>query len=163
MDPLLDEKLIVVLSQIVPEYFLENYDVILKREAFGPSMNEGICYEFCSYTLFYGRVNGRLFFGMDGATKLKLLPHLSKHYYYDMFQKGMANSLLLETLNQIASLLSQEFSYANIEFQIQPPELYNHKVFYVDFSQFRQYTLIFDAFKHSSFLGRTNFIFLLEK
>jgi len=71
MDPLLDEKIIVLFSQIIPEYFYENYNLLFKREAFGPSLNEGISYEFSSYVDFSGDIAGRLFFMYGWCNKIK--------------------------------------------------------------------------------------------
>lgn len=163
MDPLLDEKAILVLSQIIPEYFFDQFEIHFRREAFGPSINEGICFDFCASIRFSGSMNGFLFLGMDGATKLKLIPYIGKHYTNDLYQKGMANSLLLETLNQIVSLLSTEFSYANVTINIESPEIRNHKVFMVDIAVYRQYVLIFNIYKGEMLLGRSYFILLLEK
>jgi CheY-specific phosphatase CheX len=163
MDPLLDEKIIVLFSQIIPEYFYENYNLLFKREAFGPSLNEGISYEFSSYVDFSGDITGRLFLCMDGATKLKILPYLSKFHHVDTYQKGMANSILMEIINQIASLFSEEFSYAKINIKIFPPEINNHVLYRVDFDKFRQYVLIFNVYADSHLIGRVYFIILLEK
>jgi CheY-specific phosphatase CheX len=163
MDPLLDEKIIILLSQIIPEYFYETYQLIFKREAFGPSLNEGISYEFSTCIDFSGDISGKLFLCMDGATKLKILPYLSKNYHIDTYQKGMANSILMEIINHIASQLVEEFSYAKIQIKITPPEIFNHTLYIVNFDIFRQYMLIYDVFSENKLIGRTYFIILLEK
>ncbi|GIX41721.1 MAG: chemotaxis protein CheX [Leptospiraceae bacterium] len=163
MDPLLDEKIIITFSQIIPEYFYETYQLIFKREAFGPSLNEGICYEFVSSIDFSGDISGKLFLCMDGATKLKILPYLSKNHHIDTYQKGMANSILMEIMNQIASMFSEEFSYAKISIKIHPPEIFNNTLYKVNFEIYRQYMLIFNVFYESNLIGRVYFIILLEK
>lgn len=163
MDPLLDEKIVITLTQIITEYFIDSFDLKFKREAFGPSLNEGICYEFSSYIEFEGDISGKFFFCMDGATKLKILPYLSKNFHIDTYQKGMANSILMEITNQIMANFAQEFSYAGINIKIHTPEIFNHKIYKVDFQIYRQYILIFNIINDANYLGRANFIILLEK
>lgn len=163
MDPLLDEKIILTFSQIIPEFFIDNFDITLKREAFGSSLNEGICFEFSSKISFKGDFSGILFLCMDGATKLKILPHISKKFHTDTFQKGMANSILMETINQIAATFIQEFSYAKFKLFLDAPENLSHKVFLINFEEFRQYHILFNIFKQHHLLGRLYFIILLEK
>lgn len=163
MDPLLDEKIILTISQILPEFFLENFDLLLKREAFGPSLNEGICYEFCTLISFTGDFSGKLFICMDGATKLKTLPYISKNFFVDTYQKGMANSILMEITNQMVANFIQEFTYAKFKLSLQAPEIWNHKVFLIDFNQYRQYVIIFNINNKTDLLGRLYCILLLEK
>lgn len=163
MDPLLDEKIIITFSQIIPEYFEENFNLLLKREAFGPSFNEGICFEFSSLVSFVGDFKGKFFLCMDGATKLKILPFISKNYYVDSYQKGMANSILMEITNQIVANFALEFSYAKYNLILQVPEIWNHKVFLVNFDQYRQYALIFNIFTETKIMGRLYIFLLLEK
>ncbi len=163
MDPLLDEKIIITLTQIITEYFLDSFDLKFKREAFGPSLNEGISYEFAAYLDFEGDIAGKFFFCMDGATKLKILPLLSKNFHIDTYQKGMANSILMEITNQIFAIFAQEFSYAGMHIKPHTPEIFNHKIYKVDFEVYRQYILIFNILYDDNFLGRSYFIILLEK
>ena len=47
-----------------------------EREAYGPSRNEGLCYESCQRVSFAGDLAGDLYLCMDGYTKLKLLPRI---------------------------------------------------------------------------------------
>lgn len=163
MEPLLDEKIIITLSQIIPEYFEENFNLVLKREAFGPSFNEGICFEFSATVSFDGDFSGKFFLCMDGATKLKILPYVSKNYYVDGYQKGMANSILMEITNQIVANFALEFSYAKFKLLLQAPEIWNHKVFLINFAQYRQYVIIFNVYNETKILGRLYCILLLEK
>ncbi len=163
MDPLLDEKIIITLSQIIPEYFNENYQLIFKREAFGPSLNEGICYEFSVFVELTGDIQGKLFLCMDGATKLKILPPLSKNFHFDIYQKGMANSILMEIINQITSIFAEEFSYANFKIKINVPTIISNTIYKIDFQLYRQYMIIFNVYSESILIGRVYFIILLEK
>ncbi len=163
MNPLLDEKIILTLSHVLPEFFIDHFDITLKREAFGSSLNEGICFEFATKISFEGDFSGIFFLSMDGATKLKILPHISKKYHTDTYQKGMANSILMEIINQIAAIFIQEFSYAKFKLSLKAPENLSHKVFLINFDQYRQYHIIFNIFKETQLIGRLYFIILLEK
>ena len=165
MDPLLDEKIVLTLSQIFPEYFREVLEVDARREAFGPSKNEGICYESCTCVEFTGEINGKLFIAMDGYTKLKLLPRIAKSFQIDPTTKTTSSSVIMEFNNQIVAQLSGEMHTGGFDMEIHPPENLSNKMIPVDFSKYRQYILIYflKAVKEKSYLGRIYLILLMQK
>ncbi len=165
MNPLLDEKIVVILSQVTIEYFTDNFLLNLKRDGYGPSLNEGISFEYAAYVEFTGDFSGLIFLCMDGATKLKLLPQITKKFHVDKYQKGMANSILMEMVNQISSLFIEEFSYAKVNLKLNVPESMNNKIFIVEFSEYRQYYIIYNIFNenYSTIIGRLYQIILLKK
>ena len=58
MNPLLDEKIVLSMSRILPSVFEKTLGVVAKREAYGPSKNEGLCFEKCSAIDLIGDFNG---------------------------------------------------------------------------------------------------------
>ena len=53
-----DEKLLLILGQSCVDYFRDSLGLELEKEAYGPSLNEGICYEKCFRFDFEGTVQG---------------------------------------------------------------------------------------------------------
>ncbi|MCC6274681.1 MAG: chemotaxis protein CheX [Leptospiraceae bacterium] len=165
MDPLLDEKIVLTISQIFPEYFREVLGVDARREAFGPSKNEGLCYESCTSVEFSGEINGKLFIAMDGYTKLKLLPRIAKSFQIDPTTKTTSSSVVMEFNNQIVAQLAGEMHTGGFDMEIYPPENLSNKMVPIDFSQYRQYILIYflKAVEEKSYLGRIYLILLMKK
>lgn len=165
MDPLLDEKIVLMISQIFPEYFREILGVDAKREAFGPSKNEGLCYESCTCVEYSGEISGKLFIGMDGYTKLKLLPRIAKSFQIDPTTKTTSASIIMEFNNQIAARLAGEMQTGGFSMEISPPENLNHKIVPIDSTQYRQYILIYflKSVEEKSYLGRIYLILLQKK
>ncbi len=143
MDPLLDEKIVVTLLRSIPEYLMNTLRIHAVKEAYGPSRNEGICYESCSAIGFSGELNGTLYYCMDGYTKLKMLPRIAEMFHVDPGQRGMAESVLLEFGNQMAATVVQELQDGGFQVQLEPPENLSHKMIPVDLERYRQYILIF--------------------
>ncbi|MCB1309195.1 MAG: chemotaxis protein CheX [Leptospiraceae bacterium] len=165
MDPLLDEKVILTLSRICQEYFKDNLYLNAEKEAFGPSRNEGLCYESCSCIGFEGDINGHIYFCMDGYTKLKLLPRIAERYQIDPTMRGMASSVILEFSNQMTSIVVDELRDGGYETRLMPPEDLSHKLIPVDADRFRQYILIFflrDR-RERRYLGRMYLVLTMEK
>ncbi|PJZ65751.1 chemotaxis protein CheX [Leptospira wolffii] len=165
LDPLLDEKFILTISQIFPEFLEKNLHIQAVREAFGPSKNEGLCYENCTSVEFQGEATGRLFLGMDGYTKLKLLPKIARSFHIDPTIRSHAASIMLEFANQICAELITEMKLGRFQMDILPPENLNNKLVSVDLEQYRQYILIYflkdkDA---REYLGRVYLILLMKK
>ncbi|EPG67114.1 chemotaxis protein CheX [Leptospira wolffii] len=165
LDPLLDEKFILTISQIFPEFLEKNLHIQAVREAFGPSKNEGLCYENCTSVEFQGEATGRLFLGMDGYTKLKLLPKIARSFHIDPTIRSHAASIMLEFANQICAELITEMKLGRFQMDILPPENLNNKLVPVDLEQYRQYILIYflkdkDA---REYLGRVYLILLMKK
>jgi CheY-specific phosphatase CheX len=165
MDPLLDEKFILTISQILPEFMRENLRLSAEREAYGPSKNEGICFENCTKIGFFGEVNGAIYLCMDGYTKLKMLPRIAASFGVDPTTQTHSGSIVLEFVNQIAAKLVNEMKQGRFEIEINPPENLNHKLIPVDLKRYRQYILIFflKDKRGNSNLGRLSLILLMEK
>ncbi|MCG6168440.1 chemotaxis protein CheX [Leptospira sp. FAT2] len=165
IDPLLDEKFILTISQIFPEYLDKTLNVTAIREAFGPSKNEGLCYENCTMVEFKGEIEGKLFLAMDGYTKLKLLPLVARSFHIDPTVRADAPSILMEFANQICGMLISEMRLGRFEAEQLPPEILNHKLIPIDLETYRQYILIYflkDA-KAKEYLGRVYLILLMKK
>lgn len=143
MDPLLDEKIILTLNRITTEFFKENLYLSADKEAYGPSRNAGLCYESCSRIGFSGDINGYLYFCLDGYTKLKLLPRIAQQFQIDAGLRGMADSIVLEFSNQLASNIVFELQDGGFNVDLEPPENLNHQLVRVDGSVYRQYIMIF--------------------
>ncbi|MCB1138898.1 MAG: chemotaxis protein CheX [Leptospiraceae bacterium] len=165
MDPLLDEKIVITLARGFTEFVQENLQLHAVREAYGPSRNEGLCYEACSGIGFGGDVQGKLYLGMDGYTKLKMLPVIFERFGVNLSERGMADSVLLEFSNQIASSIIQELQDAGYNLTLEPPENLNHKLVPVDLSSHRQYILIFflQDRRGRKYMGRWYIVLTLKK
>ncbi|WCL50213.1 chemotaxis protein CheX [Leptospira sp. GIMC2001] len=165
MDPLLDEKFILTISQVLPDYIRNTLRISAIREAYGPSKNEGICFENCTKVAFEGEVNGAMFLCMDGYTKLKLLPKIADSFGIDPTTRPHSSSIVLEFANQISASLISEMKQGRFNIDILPPENLNHKLISVDMKRFRQYILIyFLTDKRGGInLGRMTLILLMEK
>ena len=165
MDPLLDEKIILTLLRTLPEYMLDNLFIHAQKEAYGPSKNEGLCYESVSEIGFDGDIKGKLYFCMDGYTKLKILPRIAEKYQVDPGAKGMAESVLLEFSNQLAATLVGELRDGGFDVQLLPPEDRSNQLVAVDKEQFRQYILIFflRERRERSYYGRVYLVLTVRK
>lgn len=165
IDPLLDEKFILTVSQIFPEFIDKSLGVHAVREAFGPSKNEGLCYENCTCVEFKGEAEGKLFLAMDGYTKLKLLPKIAKSFHIDPTIRSHAASIMLEFANQICAELISEMKSGRFEMEVSPPENLNHKLVSIDSEQYRQYILIYFLKDEiaKQYLGRIYLVLLMRK
>lgn len=165
MDPLLDEKFILSISQIFPEFFSSVLGVRAVREAFGPSKNEGLCYETCTMVEFEGDVNGQLYLSMDGYTKLKLLPKIARSFHIDPTTRSHAPSIILEFANQVCAELIGEMKLGRFSIDIKPPENLNHKLVAFDLEKNREYILIYflKDEEAKAYLGRIYLTLLLQK
>lgn len=165
MDPLLDEKIVLTLSRVCQDFFKDNLYLSADKEAYGPSRNEGLCYESCSRIGFDGDVNGYLYFCMDGYTKLKLLPRIAERFGINANLKGMAESVLLEFANQMAANIVDELRDGGFEVQLSPPENLSHKLTPIDAALYRQYIIIFflrDR-RERSYKGRIYLVLTMRK
>lgn len=165
MDPLLDEKLVLTTSRSVVEYLEEQLQVQAWREAYGPSLNEGICFESATSVAFDGDFSGSIFYCMDGYTRLKLLPIVAEKFRLDFAGAGMATSILQELANQISFRILAEFEDAGYQLRMDPPEDWSHRVYGVDAARKRQYVVIFflEDRARKQYLGRWHAILLLDK
>ncbi|GBF51767.1 hypothetical protein LPTSP4_33050 [Leptospira ryugenii] len=165
MDPLLDEKFILTLSQVLPEQFHKMLLIQADREAYGPSKNEGLCFENCTCVEFHGDLNGKLYLGLDGYTKLKLLPKIARNFQIDPTSKAHSSSIMLEFANQLSGHLITEMQLGRYNIEISSPIDLNHKLVPISLSDYRQYILIFflKDRREEQYVGRLHVILLLEK
>lgn len=165
MDPLLDEKFILTVSQVLPEHFQKVMQIHSEREAYGPSKNEGLCYESCTCVEFKGDLNGKMYLALDGYTKLKLLPKIAKSFHIDPTSKAHSGSIMMEFANQICAKLISEMRLGRFQIDIFPPENLNNKLIPISQEKFRQYILIYFLrdVQEAEYLGRLYLILLLEK
>jgi hypothetical protein len=165
MDPLLDEKFILSISQVLPEHFQKTLQIQAEREAYGPSKNEGLCFESCTCVDFFGELNGKLYLGLDGYTKLLLLPKIAHAFQIDPTSRAHSSSIMMEFANQICGHLISEMRLGRFEIDIRPPENLNNKLIPVSLELYRQYILIFflKERRDEEYLGRLYTILLLEK
>lgn len=165
MDPILDEKFILTISQVFPDFMRNTINISAHREAYGPSKNEGLCYENCTKVGFHGEVKGAMYFCMDGYTKLKLLPRIAKSFGIDPTTRSHSSSIVMEFANQISAGLIMEMKQGRFEIDIEPPENLNNKLISIDLKVYRQYILIYNLSdkRGSSSLGRLTLILLMEK
>ncbi len=165
MDPLLDEKIVLTVSRSFVEYLEEYLHIQAWREAYGPSVNEGLCYESTTGLGFTGDFSGCMYYCMDGYTRLKLLPLIAENFQVDSVAKGMADSVLAEFANQISFRVLHEFEDAGYRLQLMPPESLNHKIVPIDLQRQRQYIIIFfiEDRQKKKYLGRCHVVLVLDK
>jgi CheY-specific phosphatase CheX len=165
MDPLLDEKFILSISQVLPDHFQNTLQIQAEREAYGPSKNEGLCYENCTCVEFLGDLNGKLYLGLDGYTKLKLLPKIAHSFQIDPTSRAHSGSIMMEFANQVSGHLVSEMRLGRYKIDILPPDNLNNKLVPVSLERYRQYILIFflKDRREEEYLGRLYTILLLEK
>ncbi len=165
MDPLLDEKFILTVSNILPELTEDILKIQAVREAYGPSKNEGLCFENCTQVDFSGDLNGSLFLGLDGYTKLKLLPRIAKSFHLDPTTKSNSATIMLDFANEVSVNLIEEMQFGQYKIESKQPQNRNHKLVPIDQERFRQYILIFFLKEELEqlYLGRLYVVLLLEK
>jgi len=165
MDPLLDEKFILSISQVLPDHFQKTLQIQAEREAYGPSKNEGLCYENCTCVEFLGDLNGKIYLGLDGYTKLKLLPKIAQSFQIDPTSRAHSGSIMMEFANQVSGHLVSEMRLGRYQIDILPPDNLNNKLIPVSLERYRQYILIFflKDRREEEYLGRLYTILLLEK
>ena len=165
MNPYFDEKLITIISKGCRDYIAENLHVSAEREAYGPSKNEGLCYESCQSIESVGEIPSMLYFGMDGYTRMKLLPRMAELIEVSNDMKGMVDSILMEYANQMGARIVNDLIESNFEVDIGAPANLNHKLVPIDRKTNRQYIIIFflrDRRMHE-YLGRIYIVYTIKK
>ena len=165
MDPLIDEKFVLSIARVTPEFFKQTVQIDVTLEAYGPSKNEGFCYENAVAVDFFGEMEGRLVVGLDGYTKLKLFPYIARKYKIDPTIRSHSSSIIMEFANQILGEIVQEMKLGRFEIDIRSPENLDHKLVPVNLESCRQYAMIYflkDNLK-KEYLGRLYMILLLKK
>ncbi|MDH5719070.1 MAG: chemotaxis protein CheX [Spirochaetia bacterium] len=143
MDPFQDEKFILTVSSSFIEVSADWLDINMMREAYGQTNNEGLCYEFCASLGFKGDINGKIFIGMDGYTKLLVLPYIAAKFNLTQFHWEAAESSLLSYINQIGGKILTELEDYYKDFEIESPELFSNKFVPLSKDDYRKYTVIF--------------------
>ena len=150
---------------VVMDFVKGNLYLQAEREAYGPSRNEGLCYESCQRVAFKGDINGAIHLCMDGYTKLKLLPRIADRFQIDPTLRGMADSVLLEFTNQVGGRLLEELIDGGFNLQLLPPETLSHKLVPIDLARYRQFIVIFflrDR-REGLYLGRLYVVLTMQK
>ena len=165
MNPLVDEIIVLTLLRSVPEYLQSNIYVHARQEAYGPSRNEGLCYESCYGVGFEGDLDGVLYFGMDGYTKPEATAARRSTLPGRCGREGMADSVLMEFSNQMTSMIIRELEAGGFSLNLGVPENFSHRIVTIDKDIYRQYILIFflrDR-RERSYLGRAYFVLTIKK
>ena len=164
MNPLLDEKMILISSTVVPETFGEDFKVNCIREAYGPTLNEGLCFEGCFELNFSGTIKGAFYLGLDGYTRILLLPYLGKQIQPQ--EETLLNEMLFMNLfKRIAEMLTLEMKEFVEEFSVDSIETVHHKLISVKSTQYRKYMVIFflkDVLL-KKYLGRVYILVAIKK
>ncbi len=170
MDPFIDERIILASSALMPEFFEESFKINCIREAYGPTLNEGLCFECCFEISFYGVIKGQLYLGFDGYTKILLLPYLVKQIKFqnskEENEKGLLNERLFFYLSQqFSKVLTTEMEAFIGEFNINSVKSVHNKLISLEGQKYRKYMIIFflkdDVLK--KYLGRIYIFISLEK
>lgn len=165
MNPLFDEKIVAILSKSCRQYITTHLQVSTEREAYGPSKNEGLCYEVCQSIDIIGEINATMYFCMDGYTRMKLIPRMSEKWTFDKDVKGMIESMLLEFTNHMGAALVNELVDSGFNVDLGTPQNLDHKLVPIDLEQNREYIIIFflrDRRAHE-YLGRIYFVLTIKK
>ena len=143
MDPLFDERMILSNSAVMADLFNEFLGIECSCEAYGPTANEGICYEFCAQSLFKGKLKGSFFLGMDGYTKILLLPYFSNKIKPDRSAQDINTSLVIIFVNHVIDALSRELQEFNSNFSLDSTRLCSHELIALPNKKYRKYVSIF--------------------
>lgn len=165
MDPLLDEKIVLTISRTIPEFFESNLGMQAKREAYGPSLNEGLCYEKCAAIDMSGEFSGTFFIGMDGYSKMKILPYIARAFHLTSFRQISSSLVLMEFTNQICGQIANDLQSAGFDLEISVPRSLDNKLVAFNRREIRQYILIFflrDP-ERKKYLGRLYAVLTLKK
>ncbi len=150
MDPFIDEKIILSFSSALIETGNSFSELDFIREAYGPTANEGICFEFCIEMPFEGSLEGSFYIGLDGYTKILLLPYLNRKSTQISYPNGgkqdgeKTNDIFfLSFTEHISKFIEQDFEDSNENLYINPPKICSHHLISLPLAQYRKYMLIF--------------------
>lgn len=165
MDPLLDEKIVHILSRNLPEVLDEEIQTHAWREAYGPSRNEGLCHESVVGIDFFGPVEGQVYFCMEGYTRLKVLPALAEWGRKRPGEMINADELVSDFAYQVISDSLGELEEAGIPLRFATPQVLNRKLVPIDNRVYRQYMIIFFLRNtgDKKYTGRLTIILTIKK
>jgi len=164
MNPELDERLILTISSSFIEIITDWLNINAIQEGYGASINEGLCYEFCSGIPFSGVISGELFIGMDGYTRLLLLPYIVEHLEMEVTHHQLVDSAMNTLVYKLAKEFSEELESIS-KVSMNEPRNLNHKMVTLPQEKYRKYTLIYflrDDEKRK-YLGRIYIHLALDK
>jgi len=164
MNPELDERIILTLSSSLAEITTDwlKFNSIL--EGFGATVNEGLCHEYCTGISFTGNVSGEIFIGMDGYTKLLLLPYIIAHLDLTVKHTQLAEGAMNSFVYKLAEEFSEELDLI-VKISMQEPRSLNHKLVPLPQDLYRKYLMIYflrDDEK-KKYLGRLYIYLVLNK
>ena len=165
MDPLVDEKYILTASASLLEIMGEDLNLYAIREAYGPTLNEGLCYEYCVKTPFTGSHPGALYLGLDGYTRLQLLPYAVRRLELERDIPEVAEDALASLSGRLHSLMEYEIREFQPDFQFKTPKIISHKIEKLPAASLRKYILIFFIRDETlkKYLGRVYLTLTLQK
>lgn len=165
MQELLDERIIVTLMRSFQDFLYETAEIDASVEAYGPSKNEGVCYESCTYIDYHGDQEGRIYVAFDGYTRLKLLPVFVEKYRDFLSGSVDAESLMMHFVSSYASEFAQELADAELNFSLSNPHDCSHKIMQIELDRSREYIVIFFLRDRNrkKYLGRAYLVVTLLK
>ena len=167
MNPLTDEKMVLISSALIPELLGDRLKIECIREAYGPTFNEGLCFEWCFELNFSGSVNGKLCLGSDGYTRILLLPYLARNVRLKPEeQKDRFNErLLLKLSEEFAEMFTYEMKEFVDRFRIESIKSSDHKLISFLDKEYRRYMVIFflKDERLKKYLGRVYVMIAVEK
>ena len=122
---------------------MDTLGIMAVREAYGPSRNEGLCYEKCTSIDLSGEFDGSYYLGLDGYTKTKLLPYIARCFNMTSFSQISSSLVLMEFTNLICGKISDELTSAGFKLEISTPQNLDNKLIPIDLLKYRQYIIIY--------------------
>ena len=165
MNPYFDEKIISVASNVIRESIQETFKVNIEREAYGLTNNEGICFEILFQIPFKTSPEINIYFGLDGYTKILLLPYLTNKFNINLEEENIGGTALLHFNEYMGEFMLHEFGVFLSDIELEDIKVWDNKIIPLDKTKLRKYMLIFyltekDVPKN---LGRIYSIVTIEK
>ncbi len=156
MDPFLDEKVVLTVTASFLEVAADFLHIDAQREGYGPTQNEGLCYEYCSGVEYRGKIKLDLYIGMDSYTRILLLPYIVKNLKFDIDRREIADMALDAFSNTIFEELRREVNDYLEDITSSDLMKYNHKMVALPAEQYRKYTIIYFMrdLERGEYLGR---------
>ncbi len=156
MSELLDERLLIIFMRSFEDYLTQDLGIEATIEAYGPTRNEGLCYESCNMIHFDGVISGALYLGFDGYTRLKILPLLVSHYRDQLTGRVDAKAIISRAVSVFFEAIQIEMLEADLGWQMVSSIECDHKIMPLDMNRYRNYSVIFflKHIKKKTYLGR---------
>lgn len=164
MNPELDDLLVLTISTAFANIVTDWLKITALREGVGGTINEGLCYEYCAGMPFKGKLTGELFLGMDGFTRLLLLPYIVNHIEMESQKKELVESAMDTMVQKMAKEFFSELEEVLDIERLESRDV-SHKIVPLPQDEYRKYTIIYflrdDVEK--KYLGRIYLNLALEK